>query len=247
MNRRAIFLTAMDRPDYLKRTLDSWLLVPELHDWHVVFRIEPSSIQTTIVRMIKDFAIEAGLKGFEIVLNQELLGVLHHPWVGFEELFLDYEFVVRTEDDLMVSTDVLRFFEWADDAYALDPAVGAVNAFTDASRGAPGAGTEIVGVFKPWVWGTWRHMWASLIGPTWDHDYTTGEGDRRGWDWNLHLRVFPEHNLKVLRPRCSRVKNIGEWGVHGTPENLLRAPSFVQVRQPVEFERPVRDAAPRAV
>ena len=65
---------------------------------------------------------------------------------------------------------------------------------------------------------------------TWDRDYSTYNGSpgfETGWDWNLDTRVFPAHGLVAVAPRVSRVRNIGEVGERGTPEDLVPAPSFV--------------------
>jgi hypothetical protein len=234
----AIVLTAFDRPGYLRETLDSWAKVDGLKEWPFIFRLEPSQWTGNLEMMIFDFIEETGISdNAEIIVNNSVLGVLHHPWVALEELFCDFDFVVRAEDDLVVSTDILRYFEWASEVFRDDRSVAIVNAFTAEPGGDPAA-TRLSTGFNPWIWGTWRYNWRRTISPTWDHAYTTGEGGQRGWDWNLTLRVLPQNRLQTLSPECSRVKNIGAHGVHGTPENLPESPSFVQVREPVEFSLP---------
>jgi hypothetical protein len=234
----AIVLTAFDRPDYLRQTLDSWAKVDGLKEWPFIFRLEPSHWTGNLEMIIRDFIDATGISdNAEIVVNEFRLGVLHHPWVAMEELFNDFDFVVRAEDDLVVSTDVLRYFEWAAETFRDDRSVAVVNAFTR-EPGTDPAATRFGQIFNPWIWGTWRYNWRRTISPTWDHAYTTGTGNDRGWDANLGLRVLPQNRLETLSPECSRVKNIGVRGVHGTAENLPESPSFVQVREPVEFSVP---------
>ena len=226
--RRALVLTAFDRPQYLRETLISWLKVRGLNDWHIIARIEPGPLQGEIYDLLWHFQEESQHPTMDIIVNPERYGVLHHPWVAFDELFAEgYDFVVRTEDDLVVSDDILEYFTWASEYYASADSVATVHASTELDR-EPEAVQEQAS-FNPWVWGTWRETWTGLIGPTWDHDYSTYNdfpGNQSGWDWNLDTRVLPKYGLRGAFPGKSRVRNIGVVGVHGTPENHYTSPSF---------------------
>lgn len=227
----AILFTAWARPEVLKRTLASWDEVHDIQDWAWCFRIEPNVQEDAVTRIIKEFIARNELPMFEIIHNQRVLGVLHHPWVGFEALFHDFQFVVRAEDDLCVSDDVLGYFTRMEKQYRNDPRVATIHAYTDGESVEP-EGHELRPEFNSWVWGTWRDRWKQIIGPTWDHDYSTfnvSPGFQSGWDWNLSTRIFPQHELFGVYPMMSRVDNIGIWGVHGTPGNFRTASTFRQV------------------
>lgn len=226
----ALFFTAYDRPDYLRQTLRSWESVRGIQDWHVVFRVEPSERQHEIRDLFQVFAETMMLPSYEIIINEHRLGVLEHPYVGFNELFQRFNFVVRAEDDLLVSDDILEYFSWAAEEYEHDIDVATINGFSKLS------GTDS-GVFRqqrfnPWIWGTWKYVWDRLLEPTWDHDYSTFNGVpgvESGWDWNIDTRLLAQNGYSCIYPRNSRVQNIGLWGVHGTPDNLLTAASFKPV------------------
>lgn len=233
---KALFFTAFDRPDYLRQTLDSWEKVRGIQDWHVQLRIEPSPRQQEIKDMFQLFAETMMLPSYEVVTNPEVYGVLHHPYVAFRDLFLDHEFVVRAEDDLRVSDDTLEYFEWAEQRYRVERGVATVHGF---SRGVGHADDVLIAPdFNPWLWGTWRPVWDTVFEHTWDHHYSTynvSPGMQSGWDWNLRTRIFPKYGYQGVFPVCSRVDNIGLWGVHGTPDNHETAISFQETYGRVKY------------
>jgi hypothetical protein len=228
--RTAVLLTAFDRPHYLAPVLDSWAEVRGLHGWHLRVAVEPSGSVDDVVALVEAFVRRTGHADTEVVVNPVRLGVLENPYVHLEALFgAGYGFVVRAEDDLLVADDVLELFAHVATTYAEEPAVATAHAFSPGPVG-PGPG-ELgrEGAFCPWVWGTWRDRWLDLLGPTWDRDYSTYNGSpgfETGWDWNLNTRVFPAHGLCAVAPAVSRVRNIGEVGEHGTPADLVAAPTF---------------------
>lgn len=227
MTSRSIFFTIYNRPEYLAPVLDSWSRVRGLDEWDVQFRFEPSNRLRECSDLVEKFISETGLSRVERVVNTERLGVLYCPWVGFEDCFERHNFVVRAEDDLVVSDDILEFFSWADHTYRHDLDVATICAHG-------GASDDLAAVhrgpgFSPWVWGTWRDRWESLIGPTWDRNYSTYNGTpghQAGWDWNLNTRIFPRHNKVVVGPNTSRVDNIGVIGVHAQAADYRHVPGY---------------------
>lgn len=217
--KRALFLTAFNRPHYLSQALESWKQVRGLDEWKIYAQIEPTDFaeeqRSAIHRAFSNHPC------VEVVVNPQVYGVLHNPWVGFEHLFSEgYDFVVRTEDDLMVSRDILEYFDWASEELQNNSRVATVNAFCY-NDGDPEE-VALAQRFSPLVWGTWKDRWDGLIGPTWDHDYSTyngAPGVEAGWDWNLNTRLFPSHDLLACFPLVSRVHNIGVLGVHSLPSN----------------------------
>lgn len=223
----ALFFTAYDRMDYLRQTLKSWESVRGIQDWDVTFRIEPGPRQEEARHQFETFAARVGLVDYDLIINPERLGVLEHPYVGFNDLFQRFNFVVRAEDDLLVSDDILEYFSWAADTYEHDIDVATINAFSKVS----GQDDKVFRQqrFNPWIWGTWKHIWDRLLEPTWDHDYSTFNGVpgvESGWDWNIDTRLLARNGYSAIYPENSRVQNIGLWGIHGTPDNLLTAASY---------------------
>ena len=251
--RRAVLLTAFDRPHYLGPVLDAWADVRGLDGWHLRMAVEPSAVQDDVVGLVETFARRTGHPSTEVVVNPTRLGVLENPYVHLDALFASgHDFVVRAEDDLLVADDVLELFEHVAATYAADPAVATAHAFSREPAGGADGALVRAGEFCPWVFGTWRDRWTGLVGTTWDRDYSTwnvSPGFETGFDWNLNTRVFPAHGLVSVSPVVSRVQNIGAVGEHGTPDDLEMAPGFVphQERQTyVEVERRTSATTPRA-
>lgn len=229
--RPALLLTAFDRPHYLEPVLASWSAVRGLEGWHLRVAVEPSDAAAEVVALVDAFVARSGHHDTEVVVNPARLGVLENPYAHLDALFsAGHAFVVRAEDDLLVADDVLELFAHAATAYADEQQVATVHAYSRAAVGGRADALVRAPEFCPWVFGTWRDRWTSLIGPTWDRDYSTwnsSPGFETGFDWNLNTRVFPAHGLVSVSPEISRVQNIGAVGVHGTPELLETAPSFV--------------------
>lgn len=232
--KRALLLTAYNRPEYLREVLDSWSRVREIDQWPLHVMLDPSDKTDEMIDVIRSSGLRARTS-----INPTRFGVLKNPYVGFDRMFnaKGYEFVFRIEDDIVVSTDILEYVTWASNRYQYDDHVAIVQAAS--SDPAGGSPDEVVvdGDFSPWNWGTWRWWWNRVIGPTWDLDYSTNNGvpgQESGWDWNLNKRVMPQHQLQVVRPRVSRSDSIGLHGVHSTPSIHQHMPSFV-AEQPSSF------------
>lgn len=236
--RKALFFTAYNRVRYLQQTLHTWESVRGLENWHVVFMIEPSEITAQVKEEFEMFVVRMQLTDYEIIVNPTQYGVLHHPYVGFQRLFeKEYEFVVRAEDDLIVSDDILEYFQWAAHAFRGDDQIATVQAFTH--EDGPLEEARLSEGFSPWLWGTWRNRWLDLIGPTWDHDYSTFNGhpgNQAGWDWNLNTRIFPEYDLRSIVPKVARADNIGVYGTHGNESNFVNSQHFREHQPAVEFK-----------
>ena len=156
--KKALVFTAYDRLRYLQNTLFSWETVRGLDDWHVVFRVEPSDITEHVVDEFRLFAEKMNLQDYEIIVNSTKLGVLLHPFVAFDSLFAEgYDFVARVEDDVIVSDDILEYFDSMAKSYRDDPKVATVCAFTETQGYEDAVYTD--SYFDPLNWGTWSDRW----------------------------------------------------------------------------------------
>lgn len=232
--------TVYDRVNYFQQTLYTWRDVRGLQDWDVVFSIEPSPVLHNMLEEIQLFIEDTGIDA-TIIVNPERYGVLHHPWVALQNLFINdsYDFVVRAEDDLIVSDDILEYFSWAAEQYKDDDDVATVHGMSFDQHGENPERVARVAGFNPWIWGTWREHWLEYISPSWDHDYSTFNvypGNQSGWDWNLNTRVFPALKFVGIYPEVSRVDNIGVYGTHGTQENYQPSPSFRKNLSPALYQ-----------
>jgi hypothetical protein len=232
--RRALLLTAYDRVQYLERVVASWRAVPT-DGWHLRVAVEPGAAQEAVLAALAPLPFA----DLEVVVNERRLGVAENPYRHLSALFdAGFDFVARTEDDLVVADDVLRLLDHCAARYADDPGIATAGAYSAGPADVDPALLLRTAAFSPWLWGTWRDRWSTLIGPTWDRDYTTWNGSpgfESGWDWNLNTRVLPAHGLEVVAPAASRVQNIGVVGQHGTAGNHETAASFRASFGPVAY------------
>lgn len=232
--RKAILLTAHNRPDYLADVLDSWSTVRGLRDWDFVISIdEVNTEECREVILLAQFFQNKKHSNVHILRQSPKLGVLKHPYVVLDSLFDTYDFILRTEDDLIVSDGILEYFEYAAETFEHMPDVKSVHGY----NGSPEGKEQVIFAaqgFNPWSFGTWRTSWSDLR-DNWDLDYSTYNGtpgNQAGFDWNFNTRVYPQNEWFGVYPEVSRVKNIGLHGVHGTPENLPESPTFTEHNEP---------------
>ncbi len=223
--RKAFVLTAYNRPEYLRQVLASLKAVRGWEGWHVVFSIDNSPVIPEVVGMIQGWLpFFEECTTTEIIINEPRLGVLEHPFVVFDRLFREgYDYVLRSEDDLLHGEDVLEYHSWAAERYVEDQSVGIVTAFSADNRSHAEVHRRI-GLGSPLLIGTWRDRWENVLRETWDHDYSTGVADTRGWDHNIHLRIFPSLGLHAILPNHAKVEHIGVVGEHSTPEIFYSQP-----------------------
>ncbi len=226
---KAIAFTAYNRPGYLAAVLESWRNVRGLEDWYIYASVDPSPQTEAVVNLFAQFFRDEGLSLITTVVNDRKLGVLHHPWRSFEHLFNHgMDFVLRVEDDLKVSDDILEYFSWASEEFKGNEDIAAVIGYNPIFEGDEGA-VLIRDKFDPWNWGTWKDRWDTYIRDTWDHDYSTYNGqpgNQAGWDWNLDTRVLPAKGKSCVFPAQSRVQNIGQSGTHAQPSDFPQSLSF---------------------
>lgn len=210
----SVVMTAYRRPEYLRETLASWSQVRGLEN--LIARrvcVDPSESQEDVARLAREY-------GWDVRVNASRLGVLVNPVESVGAMFrepLGADFVILAEEDVVVAADLLEYFAWAQQRFRADPAVMLVCAHTrthelpgqpdqDVVRRLPGFGSVL-------IWGCWRGDWLRLIEPTWDRDYSSGNGPEEpgGWDHNLQ-RIMRRSGLASVAPDQSRSDHIGVLG-----------------------------------
>jgi hypothetical protein len=201
-----IWITANNRPEYLKTVLDSW----KQANWRgrqLGFRVEPGNQE------VINLCSNAGLA----LINEEQLGALGNPyWTLHEGFERGNDFVVLGEDDSIVAPDVLDYFEDMMVRYRHDTRVLAICSFTHRKCGKP---WEVFRQtwFASVVWGTWRNRWDSWFKDNWGFDYFNG-----AWDHRI-VNYLQEDGFVCVFPCVSRSQHIGRYdGTHMIPEDFER-------------------------
>jgi len=164
---------------------------------------------------------------------------------GITACFADEaDFVVASEEDVLVSDDVLEYMRWAAAEFRDNAAVLAVLAHSRGGQGwdphepaqdaaASQTAFSLQPYFNAWCWGTWRDRWEKILEPSWDRTCTSGDALTSGYDWNLAARVIPQGGYLCVVPEASRSQNIGRlegWASSEWSFSFSQAQSFREHR-----------------
>lgn len=231
-----VVITVCNRPFYMKEVLDAWQEVRGIENWRFIFMVEPTPNTQAQVSIIQSFRHPQK----EIVFNPVLLGVLKNPWEGLNKSFSrGAGFTVLAEEDLVPSTDILEYFEWAKaEARNRTEVLAVCTRPYKSETDSPVREVFEQDRFHVHIWGTWKDRWDVLLRDTWDKNYSTGGPADSGWDWNIDSRLIPQYKKVCLFPAASRTQNMGKFmGVHQQPNDFesTLSPSFVRERPPTTY------------
>lgn len=202
MSSLAITLVCHNRPEYLKRVLDS--IRANVYTGAKLFVCEDNATQA-----VRD--VVAAIDWIPLRVEQTNLGINYaNRHIYRIASMCGAEYVCAVEDDTAMAPDCLHLVRWA-----MERNFCMLNCFSPstASNTAPAhvQALRMVNRFCPWVW-----MFKSKF--FWDVLQKYWMLDQRGWDWSM-LTTIQSLGIPVLEPILSRSINIGrEGGVNYTPE-----------------------------
>lgn len=205
--------THYNRPACTSKMIDYLSRCEGIDDYLVCFFVEPGC------KDVLNIINECGLKK-EVVVNDTLKGCWSNKKQAVEYGFSRADYVIHVEDDILLSQDALKYFEWCRKTYINAEDIFSVTAFHRFNReqffntkcqccGVPTSYYEIERrrSYSPWGWATWKNRWEEF------------QNDWNGHDAELELK-FRGNRFEVF-PTLSRCQNIGYiQGVCGH-ENLL--------------------------
>lgn len=246
-----LIITAWRRPDYLAKTLGSWVHAAGAGSLRrIVVALAPSDREQEQREVIAKAAAAIG-RDIEVKTDSPECARVPGPHRAIAEAANTIlaedpgtRFVIFGEEDIQVSDDVLQFLLWGrQEAAGRAIAVCAHNPLGNGWQPAyddSGAAQDTARFgrsFSPWVWGTWRKTWERVIEPDWDYDCAKGpRPDQHGYDWQMQR--ITEREGDVLCPDAARSQNIGrDGGVFAHPGKFAetQAASFREHRQPVSY------------
>lgn len=236
MSTNSVVMTVSGRCEYLQPTLQSWCQVEGIRDWNWIFGVEPNCDVSQVEGIILEFARDRVFT-YQIQVHDEQKGVLENPFWCLDKGFSLSDYVVLAEEDLVVASDILVYHDWACEKFRYTPEILTVNSYT--YDDGPDNEVELVCGFSPWIWGTWKDRWESVLRLTWDHNYSTYTdvpNNESGWDWNINKRIMPSNGFLAAFPRASRVQNIGKVGAHAQAHhfNSTQVP-FSPIKSPQSY------------
>lgn len=212
---RSISITAFNRPECLRRVVDSILENDTSTFTHCFVNIEPVKAEDNakeISRLKDRFA------HVDICINKETLGVRKNPFELLKRVFAnDISFNLYLEDDSFLSPDAFDFTRFCLANYQ-QPDIICTNLYNYKSNPLFSNAVEFVDNFCALGVGITERQWHSWFEPFWFDESIRIKnridvGGIGGWDWSIRA-VMKEFGLKVLAPRLSRSYHIGVFGVH---------------------------------
>lgn len=207
MNKRAISFITYNRFNYLLETLASWEKARGLENYDLHFFVEPSDNLTKMLKIIDSFSKRVS-SPVVVTVNEIGKGNLGNSYNAINSIIDKYEFVILAEDDVIVSDDIIEYFDYLIPVYEnTDVVTISANHIheTDLGDNAVYVRPEFSGL----GWGTWPKHWHDKIKYAWFVDDL--KPNDPGWDHTLNLIVY-NYNLLGVFPAVSRSQHIGKTG-----------------------------------
>jgi len=147
------------------------------------------------------------------------------------------DFLIHLEDDIILASDALEYFEWCNKEYHDDPTVFTVDVYNNKEYKTKPSAFEVERSqsFKPWGWATWLDRWID-IKERWQFSYGPRfEGGKQvfnGGGWDVAMKQYLRGNRYRVFPKLPRCKNIGAIGGCHTPSKEWHEEKHVK---PVKF------------
>jgi len=224
----AIAITAWRRPAYLRRVLQAIRQCDGVENYVIFIGINPDPDTVAELRSISegiDFAEHV------VFVRERNLGCNLNIKLVLDSAFERFDYVIHFQDDSLVTSDALCYFEWAHQ-FGTDLQNFTVGCYRHDKGWLPRDGPKPEGedgrvgrqpYFTCWCWATWRDRWQKIT-DRWPESSPLPKEDRGTW-WDLQMcDVFRQDRLEVM-PHVSRVWHIGiEKGMHMQDANRIFLP-----------------------
>jgi hypothetical protein len=210
--KKTLTMTAYNRPEYLRQTLEQ-LRKNDFTDWsHIKFGIEPGNVEVARVAESAREFIYAFIR-----INNGVLGVKNNPFMTLKSVFRPMKKKVTSnlniylEDDVLFSPDITRLANWYGDLSNKNDYLCMGFFRKDTLEDVGGVKVEHnPKMFSALGLVITDYQWDNYFAPNWHKD-------PRGWDWSM--KGFMESSgLGMLVPMVSRSYHIGrENATHYVP------------------------------
>lgn len=188
-----------NRPDLLRRVLESWSRVRGVENAVMEFHCEPGCAEARELCHAVDFCEKS------VFVNPTRLGHHLNVLASMSSAFGRTTYAIQALDDFIVSTDILELHEWHRRNYARDSSVLALTS----GRDVPAHNrTDLDAVWRCQLIGALsgfhRDKWQKLA-DRWQ------EGAANWWEW-VNLRWLQSgQGYDVLFPNLSRADDVGDY------------------------------------
>lgn len=161
----AIAIFAFNRPDSLRRLLDSLSACPEFAGAVVTIFIDGPrhEAEAALVARTREVAETATPTALRIVASPENRGLKRSIYSGVSDVCARSGHAIVLEDDLVVSPAALTYFIEGLSRYADEPRVWSICGYTYESQKLTDSNRALFLPFAhPWGWATWSRAWAQF-------------------------------------------------------------------------------------
>ncbi len=223
-----IVATLCRRPNYTKRLFDALAACYGFERFKLVLSVDiderhPRESQQ-VLDMCYSFKYDYDHEFTETLSNRPRLGIDEHKLQVMEMAFIETDFCIFLEDDIIPTRDFLRYMEWASYKFRDDWSVLSVSGYNQTPQGEKRAYTAFRDRhFNCWGWGMWIDRWEQY--------FADGEKAYREYAGVLVNGLFDRYlrdmairdHLDTIFPCVARTQNIGiEMGEHTIPDVFLQ-------------------------
>jgi hypothetical protein len=212
---KTISITGNNRPEYLKRVVDSIKKNDYTQFDLLCFFLEPNCPENIKIADSVNF-----IKTYTQV-NHQKLGVRKNPYNALKTVFeFGSEFNVYLEDDSILSPDSFDLANFYFNLSTKDKYIAC--AFFNMFKANPSKKTQLFAEQELSALGfcLFKENWNKWFSKYWFDDKISVEQKIGGigWDWSIRA-MMKKYNLKVLTPFLNRSQHIGRnKGTHCSPE-----------------------------
>ena len=207
--KKCVSIITNGRIEYYKKCVDSILRNKNLQEWDFFVFNEPHEN----IHLMNEQSLK--LPNIHIYNNQYKFGCpmntfqsIHHPIDN-----LNYDFVVKLEEDVIVSRDVLSVSQYYVNNYSEDKSIACLSlANTNSDPKDPSVFRKMY-TLSPYAFVITKFHWNRIL-----RDFNFFN-DERGWDFSVNRYIQGSVQKRCsIYPEYSRIKHIGEHGMHMMPE-----------------------------
>lgn len=222
---KVLVLTLFRRPEYTKRTLDVLAQCYGIEDYSVHFACDYDFRYADECQKVQDLALDwHAAKKVQVHIGTHRTGIDEMKLQYIPLAFLESDFVVVLEDDMLPAKDFLRFMEWGNRNFKYSAGILSVCGY---NRHAEMNLADLYRIwddecFHAWGWGMWRDRWERFFGNE-AAEYRVYAGELVNGKFDYYLSdMAKKHHLQTVMPVIARIQNFGEKnGEHTIPSEFL--------------------------
>jgi hypothetical protein len=221
---KVITISLYNRVDYSKQVLEHLSKCIGVEDYEILVHIDRSPWVDELMDLVGGYSSDLDIHVFSPAKN---LGCNRSIYECLDWGFEDTDYLIHIEDDILLSYDALKYFEWAGETFKNDQTVFTVDGYNNENPFPVATcwsdNLHIVKKatsFKPWGWAIWKDRWEG-IKDRWQFNYGSryeqGKLVFGGGGWDVCMKQYLRGDRCRVYPLLARTKNIGAKNGTHTP------------------------------